>query len=165
MAIFRPKEKLKIFTDFDSVRLKNAGFDTVLLDIDNTIAVPDTGVCDERAASFIQKLKKEGFRVVIFSNNTEERVLKFLNGLDCEFVHHAFKPLPFKYWTAAKRFNTRTSRMIILGDQLLTDILGANLSGVYGIYCKQLKEKDSTLTAINRRFEKLIWRYILHDEV
>ena len=53
----------------------------------------------------------------------------------------------------------------MLGDQLLTDILGANLSGCYGIYTKQLYEKDTPTTARNRRIENLIWRYLLHEKV
>ncbi|MBO7676477.1 MAG: hypothetical protein J6S49_03075 [Erysipelotrichaceae bacterium] len=61
--------------------------------------------------------------------------------------------------------NTTPKKTIVLGDQLVTDILGANLSGCYGIYCKQLQEKDSTITKFNRMIEKFIWRHILHEEV
>ncbi|MBQ1382827.1 MAG: HAD hydrolase-like protein, partial [Solobacterium sp.] len=64
-----------------------------------------------------------------------------------------------------KRMGTKPERTIVLGDQLITDILGANLSGCYGIYCKQLQEKDSKMTAFNRRIEKFIWRKVLHEEM
>ncbi|MDO4197356.1 MAG: YqeG family HAD IIIA-type phosphatase [Erysipelotrichaceae bacterium] len=165
MALFRPKEKLQIFTDLNTDKLKEKGFDTVLLDIDNTIAVPDTGICDERAKAFIEKLKSEGFKVAIFSNNTKKRVKMFLNGMDVDYVYFALKPLPFQYWRACLMLKSKPEKTVVLGDQLLTDITGANLSGCYGIYCKQLMEKDTPMTSVNRQVEKLIWRYILNDKV
>ena len=165
MALFRPKQILNIFTDLDMAYYREKGFDTILLDVDNTIAVPNTGGCDERAAKFIQKLKKHGYRVVIFSNNNEKRVKMFIGDIDVDYWYLALKPLPFSYLAVCKKMKTSPKRTLVLGDQLITDILGANLSGCYGIYCKQLQEKDSKMTAFNRRFEKMIWRYVLHEEV
>lgn len=165
MALFRPKMKLDIFTDLDMKALREQGFDTILLDVDNTIAVPNTGSCDERAAEFINKLKEHGFKVIIFSNNSERRVKMFIGDYDFDYVYLAMKPLPFAYRKAARKAGSVPERTIVLGDQLITDILGANLSGCYGIYTKQLQEKDSRMTAFNRRFEKLIWRYLLHEKM
>ena len=165
MAIFRPKEKLQIFTDLDMDHYRDLGFELVLLDIDNTIAIPDTGGCDERAAAFIRKLKEKGFKPVIFSNNTEKRVRMFIGDQDVDFWHFALKPLPFSYLGVCMKYGVLPSKTIVMGDQLLTDILGANLSGCYGIYCKQLQEKDTPMTSRNRIIEKLIWRYLLHEEV
>lgn len=164
MAIFRPAERIDIFTDLNIDSLKDR-FEMILLDIDNTITIPDTGVCDDRARKFIYDLKDKGFRVVIFSNNTEERVKRFIGDLDVEYYHMALKPLPFSYWLVCRKYHVKPSRTIVLGDQLLTDILGANLSGCYGIYTRQLIEKDTRLTARNRKIEKMIWRYILHEDM
>ena len=165
MSLFRPKQILDIFTDLDMEYYRKMGFDTILLDIDNTIAIPNTGGCDERAKAFIQKLKDHGFKVVIFSNNKKERVKMFIGNMDVDFKSLAMKPLPFSYLAVCKEMGTSPKKTLVLGDQLLTDILGANLSGCYGIYCKQLQKKDSKMTAFNRRFEKLIWRYVLHEEM
>ena len=165
MSLFRPKDKIDIFTDFDFTQYRERGFNTILLDIDNTIAVPNTGVCDERAEAFIKNLKEAGFNVVIFSNNTKERVERFIGDLDVNYNYWSLKPLPFSYLSVCKRFKTTPDKTIVLGDQLITDILGANLSGCYGIYSKQLQEKDSRLTAFNRKIEKFIWRNILHEEM
>lgn len=165
MALFRPKEILDIFTDFDMSGYRDRGFDTVLLDIDNTIAVPNTGGCDERARKFIEELKEHGYKVVIFSNNSEDRVRMFLSDMDVDYHYLAFKPLPFSYLYMCRKMGTSPSRTVVLGDQLMTDILGANLSGCCGIYCRQLQEKDSKMTAFNRRIEKFIWRNILHEEM
>ena len=164
MAIFRPKDKISIFTDLDIESLKDH-FEMILLDIDNTITEPDLGICDERAGAFIKKLQDSGLIVVIFSNNNEKRVQNFIGDLDVEYFHLACKPLPFAYWLVCMKYHVKPSKTIVLGDQLLTDILGANLSGCYGIYTKQLVERDCKTTARNRKIEKLIWRYLLHEEV
>lgn len=160
MAIFKPKEILNIYSDFDIESHLKDGFKAILLDVDNTIAIPNTGTCDEKAEAFINKLKDAGYKVIIFSNNNEERVKMFIRDLDVDYCHFALKPLPFSYLKVAKKLNIKPESIIVMGDQLLTDILGANLSGCYGIYCKQLQEKDSLLTSINRRIENIIWRFI-----
>ncbi len=165
MSLFRPKEILKIFTDLDIPRYREQGFEMVLLDVDNTIAAPNTGSCDERARKFILDLQKAGFKVVIFSNNNEKRVKMFLGDLKADYWYLAMKPLPCSYLAVCKKMHVKPSKTIVMGDQLITDILGANLSGCYGIYCKQLQEKDSKMTAFNRRIEKFIWRNVLHEEV
>ena len=165
MTLFRPSEILQKYTDLDMKDLKDRGFSAVLLDIDNTIAVPNTGSCDETAERFIRDLQDHGFRVIIFSNNTEKRVKMFLRGLNVDYVCMAMKPLPFSYRKICRQIKVDPSHTIVMGDQLLTDILGANLSGCYGIYCHQLQEQDSFTTSINRKFEKFIWRHVLHEKV
>ena len=165
MAVFRPKEILNTYTDLDIENLRKRGFDTILIDVDNTIAIPNTGTCDEKAEQFLNDLKKAGFKVLIFSNNSEKRVKMFIRDIDVDYIYLALKPLPFGYLRAMKKAGSKPETTIVLGDQLMTDILGANLSGCYGIYTKLLQEKDSAMTAINRRIEKFVWRNILHEEV
>ena len=55
--------------------------------------------------------------------------------------------------------------MISLGDQMLTDLIGANLAGLYTVYTKQLVEKDSITTKINRKIERWIFKHVLHEEM
>ena len=164
MALFRPKKILQIFTDFKPEDYAD-DFDMIFLDIDNTMTQPDVGMQDERNRAFILDLLRHGFKVVILSNNNEKRVTDFIDDLDITYKHYALKPLPFAYWQMCAKMHVKPSRTIMLGDQLLTDILGANLSGCYGIYSKQLYEIDTPTTARNRKIENLIWRYLLHEKV
>lgn len=163
--LFKPHEILDIFTDFDIDAYWDRGYRLILLDIDNTIAIPDTGHCDDRAKQFIKKLQDKGFEVVIFSNNNKERVESFVDGVDVKYHYMAMKPLPFSYRSIAKKYCFTPKQTVVLGDQLMTDVLGANLSGCTGIYCKKIQEKDTPLTSINRKMENIVWRYILHEKV
>ena len=165
MALFRPKEIINTYTDLDIERLRKEGFDTIFIDVDNTIAIPNTGTCDERAEKFLNYLKEAGFKVVILSNNNSKRVKMFLRDIDADYVSLALKPLPFGYIRGLIKSGSKPSKTIVLGDQLLTDILGANICGCYGIYTKRLQKKDSKLTAFNRRIEDFVWRNILHEKV
>lgn len=165
MSVFEPFDILEIYSDFDMDYYRGLGYDTVLIDVDNTIAIPNTGKCDDHARKFIEELKENGFHPVIFSNNNRKRVEYFVGDMDVDYCYYSVKPLPFAYKKACKKFGTKPERTLVLGDQLITDILGANLSGCTGIYCKQLQEKDSPMTAFNRKIEKFIWRNVLHEEV
>ena len=165
MSIFAPKQILDIYTDLDIKGYRKKGFDTVLLDVDNTIAVPNTGTCDERARQFIKELKENGFKVVIFSNNLKKRVKMFVGDLDVDYYYLALKPLPFSYLIACKMVKSKPEKTLVLGDQLVTDILGANLSGCYGIYCRRLQEEEGKSTKFNRKIENYIWRNVLHEKM
>lgn len=166
MSIFRPNEIIDRFNKFDIKAHRDKGFNTILLDIDNTIDLPDNpNIGSKEAYNFIDELKVNGFKIIIVSNNTKERVQRFINGLDLDYKYWSFKPLPFVYKRIIKKYNIDVNKTISLGDQLLTDCLGANLNGIYTVYTKQLIEKDIIKTKINRFLERLIFKYILHEKV
>ena len=147
MALFRPKQILPIFTEFDAKYYRERGFDTVFLDIDNTIAIPDTGTCDERAEQFIKNLRENGFRVLIFSNNNLNRVKMFIRDIDADIWFWAGKPLPFAYWMACLKLKTRPSRTIVMGDQLLTDVFAAKRNRLRAVVVKPIKKKENLLVS------------------
>jgi len=166
MNIFRPNEIINRFDKFDIEAHAKQGFNTILLDIDNTIDLPDNpSFANKEAYDFLDKLTKAGFNIILVSNNTKERVERFINGKDYKYSYWSFKPLPFVYNKLYKKYKFDKSKTISLGDQLLTDCLGANTFGLYTVYSKQLIEKDIVKTKVNRFFERLIFKYILHENV
>lgn len=164
-SIFKPNEILKKYSDFDMEKHFEEGFNTILLDVDNTITPYFVKIPGEEGKAFVKKLKDTGFKVIVFSNNTDKRVKEVANALDAEYYCWAFKPLPFKFIKAIKEKKLDKKRIICMGDQLLTDVLGANLVGIYSIYVKPISNKDSFTTAINRRIERFIFKHILHEKV
>lgn len=160
MPLFRPKEIIDRFNLLDIDSLKDRGFKAVFIDIDNTITEPNTGIFNEEALCFVDSIKKAGIRPIICSNNTKKRVENFIGNNEVDYCYFSLKPLPFKFWNVCSKYGYKPKECVVLGDQLLTDILGANLSGCYGIYSKQLQDKDTPLTRINRAIEKRIWSII-----
>lgn len=165
MLLFKPNQILNRFNELNINELKDRGFKTVFIDIDNTITAPGTGEFTQEAKKFVENIKDAGLRPVIFSNNTKKRVSSFISGYDVDWYYLALKPLPFALLKLCKKFKCKPSECVVIGDQLLTDILCANLSGSYGIYSKQLQEKDTPLTKINRKFEKIIWRKLKNEKM
>ena len=165
MSLFRPKEILDRYSDLDIERLSKEGYKLILIDIDNTIAYPGSGHFDDEAKEFVNRIKKAGLIPVILSNNHKKRVKKFIDNYDIEWHYYGFKPLPFRIWSICRKNNCKPSQVILIGDQLLTDILGANLSKTYGIYTKKLYDTDTPITKVNRNLERFIWRNIFHEKV
>lgn len=165
MSLFKPKQIINRFTQLNINDLKKRGFKLVFVDVDNTITEPNTGEFTDEAKEFINNIKKSGLRPIIFSNNTKNRVESFVKDYDVDWCYLALKPLPFALFKLCKKFNCKPSECVVIGDQLLTDILCANLSHSYGIYSKQLVEKDTPITKINRKFEKIIWRKVLNEKM
>ena len=166
MNPFRPNEIIERFDKFDIDSHAKDGYNAILIDVDNTIDLPDSPLPGSKEAfEFLEKLQKAGFKVIIFSNNTKERVLRFLDGHDYAYNYWSLKPLPFAYNKVIKKYNLDPSKTISFGDQLLTDCLGANLKGLYTVYSKQLVEKDIIKTKLNRKLERFIFKHILHEKV
>ena len=165
MSIFRPDLLIKKYDDLDIEDLKNRGFDTVFLDVDNTITPYFVKIPDAKAKAFVQMLKDNGFHVIVVSNNTDERVKEVASSIDCEHICWAFKPLPFKANALIKKHHLDKSKVFIMGDQLLTDVLCGKLTGIYAIYVKPISEVDSFTTKINRKIERFIFKHILHEKV
>lgn len=162
---FRPKEILNHYKEFKLEEKRNSGFDTILLDVDNTITPYYEKIPNEEGKAFVRNLKEKGFRVIVFSNNTDKRVKKVADALECDYYCWALKPLPIKFWMVIKKYKLNRKKVITMGDQLLTDILGGNLSGVYTIYVKPISNIDGKVTRFNRKIERFIFKYILHEKV
>lgn len=165
MSIFRPDEILKKFDELDISALKSRGFNTVLLDVDNTITPYYEKLPGKAGKDFVKKLKDNNFEVFVFSNNTDSRVSKVAEALECEYLPWAFKPLAFRGNYLIKSKKLDRSKIFIMGDQLLTDVLCGKRLGIYSIYVKPIVDSDSFRTSINRFFERKIFKYILHEKV
>ena len=70
------------------------------------------------------------------------------------------KPLPKTYRRIVKDFALSKQEVAVLGDQLLTDMLGANLMGFYTILSAPVVERDLSFTKFNRFFEAIIFRLL-----
>lgn len=164
--ILRPDEKIERFDKFDIKGHLDKGFKLILLDIDNTIDVPDVlRVGSKEAHDYIDYLIESGFEVVLFSNNYKKRVKAFIGDKNYNYHYWALKPLPFSYLYIMVKYKLKPNQIISIGDQLLTDLIGANLCGIYTIYSNRYQEKDSFTTSINRKIERFIFKYITHEEM
>lgn len=155
-----PKMYVQSFKKLSLNKLKEKGIKVLICDIDNTLAPHDMESPSLEVIKFIEEAKSLGFQVAVASNNHKSRVAKFCEDLEIFYINSAKKPLPFVYLKMAKHFHVNRNEMAMFGDQLLTDMLGANTMGVYTILTSPLVLRDIPITKVNRKIEKKIYEIL-----
>ncbi len=150
-----PKMYKKNIFEVPYQKLKKEGIKCIAFDLDNTIALIDQEKVEQTTIDFIKKLK-EDFRVLIISNNYKPRVSSYAELFDCDYVSCALKPSTSGFKRMRKKYNLKKEEIAIVGDQLVTDILGGSRAGAFTILVDPLGIKDLKITSINRFIERRI---------
>lgn len=140
--------------------LYKRGYRGILFDIDNTL-VSHGAKADERAKELINKLKKIGFKVCLISNNKEERVRTFNDDVLVEYIYDAHKPSTKGYQKAMETIGTHKENTIFIGDQIFTDVFGANRAGLKTILVKPIHPKEEIQIVLKRYLEKIVLFFYL----
>lgn len=137
----------------------------LIIDIDNTLIPYDLSEPTPEIITLIKGIQAIGFKVVFMSNNHQDRVAHFSNLLDCFYVASARKPLHYGYRKVMTHYKEiPISAIHAIGDQLMTDVLGANQMGISCSLVKVLKRKsEKWFTKINRRLEHAVLKQMAKD--
>ena len=139
--------------DFDKLYIE--GYRGLIFDIDNTLV--EHGVAaDQRVIDLFEKLRKIGFDTCLISNNQEPRVKPFADMVKTIFVSNAHKPSITNYIKAMKLMKTDRKNTIFIGDQLFTDVWGANRAGIRTILVKPIGKKEEIQIVLKRYLEKIV---------
>lgn len=139
--------------DFDA--LYREGYRGIIFDIDNTL-VPHGAPADERAKKLFAHLKELGFSCCLLSNNKEPRVKMFNDDVQVQYIFKAGKPKCFGYEKAMERMGTDRSNTLFVGDQIFTDIYGANRTGIRTIMVHYIHPKEEIQIVLKRKLEKIV---------
>lgn len=153
MGLLKPTAAVEKVTDITPELLKQMKIDAILLDVDNTLAPPTESVPYEGVQDWIDQIKKAGVAVVICSNNFKSRIHPFSEsvGLDC--VAMSLKPFPFGFNRAKRKLREKPKSVLVVGDQVFTDVLGANLAGMKSILLNPQSEEKGFSIMIRRKLE------------
>ena len=154
MALFKPTFALKSVLEITPASLKLHGIKALILDIDNTLTTHDNPIPAKGVPQWIANMKKHGIKLIVVSNNRAERVIPFARKLKLRFVPNGAKPLPMGILRAVKRLGLKKSEVCVVGDQIFTDILGANLSGIRSVLVNPIEPEKSRFFRIKRAAEK-----------
>lgn len=164
-AFLYPDEYLDSTYSIDFDQLYKQGYRGVIFDIDNTL-VPHGAPADERAISLFTHLKELGFQCMLLSNNKEPRVKMFNDAVHVNYTYKAGKPKPSGYRKAMEQLGTDTGNTIFVGDQIFTDVCGANLAGIRTILVKPIHPKEEIQIVLKRRLEAIVLLfYRLHRKL
>lgn len=154
MSLFEPSATRPRFGEVTPELLRELGVRAVLLDVDNTLGAYSSSEPAHGAVEWTRELSAAGFRLAIVSNNFDERVTGFAHAFDLPFVSFAIKPLPFGYLRAAKGLGVPRRECAVIGDQIFTDVLGANLCGMKSVLLEPMELEPGWTFRVRRRLER-----------
>ncbi len=159
MALFYPTLYCRRITDVTVEQLRCLGVDGILLDVDNTLTTHDNPELEPAVTAWLATVKEAGFSMMILSNNRAPRVAPFADKIGLPFHARAKKPLPGGYRAAAAAMGLAPGRCAVIGDQLFTDILGANLAGMPCVLLEPIQpEVEQRFIVFKRRLERVLLR-------
>ena len=156
MEEFKPTYRIESVEKIPFVLLERDNIKGLIFDVDNTISTMGKGIT-EPCYKWIKEAKKLGFKVCILSNTINiKKVRKIMNDLDIPGICFARKPRAKGFEMAINLLDLKKEEVIMIGDQLYTDILGANRFGIKSILVNRISKKEGLSTSIRRIFEKRI---------
>lgn len=165
MEMYVPDIYQKSVYAIDYQKLINRGIKCLLFDLDNTLVPISLKSPNTKLKNFIDDLKKRGFKVIIFSNSPKRRLLPFKNELEVDCSASSKKPNPKKFLQVLKIYGYSISEVAIIGDQLLTDVLGGNRVGITTILVNPISTKDFFWTRFNRKKEAKIMERLRQNDL
>ena len=155
LQMMYPDEYLESTYQIDFEALYREGYRGLIFDIDNTL-VPHGAPADDRAIALFERLKSIGFDCCLLSNNQLPRVKSFNDRVQVHFIEDAHKPSTKNYKKAMQLMHTNENTTIFIGDQLFTDIYGANRAGIRTILVSPIHPKEEIQIVLKRYLEKIV---------
>ncbi|SOC36362.1 YqeG family HAD IIIA-type phosphatase [Ureibacillus acetophenoni] len=152
-----PKEFVTSVYEITPEKLEKLGIKGIITDLDNTLIEWNRHEATEEIANWIKGMEEAGIKVIIASNNNEARVKRFADPLGIPYIYKARKPLGAAYLAALKQLGLKKNEVIMVGDQLLTDVMGANRLKLYTILVRPVAESDGMVTKFNRFVERRVF--------
>ncbi|WP_324603078.1 YqeG family HAD IIIA-type phosphatase [Calidifontibacillus oryziterrae] len=160
LKLFLPDEHVKDIFKIKAEELKKRGIKGVITDLDNTLVEWDRPEATPELKKWFQEMKEQGIIITIVSNNNQERVKQFSDPIGVDYIYEARKPMGRAFRKALKDMKLKKEEIVVVGDQLLTDVLGGNRSGMHTILVVPVAQTDGFFTRINRKIERSILNYM-----
>ena len=152
---------------FDNVRdvkidlLEKNNIKGIILDVDNTL-IDFYRKFEDGTVEWVQNMKNNGIKFCIVSNSNKKDKVQFVaEQLDVPYFHFAKKPFKMGFVKAKIQMGLEPQNIAAIGDQIMTDVVGANRCKMYSILVKPIKEKDIFITRFKRPIENwIIKRYL-----
>ena len=156
MKVVVPTIYKKTIFDIDYDALKKSGIKCLIFDLDNTLTKIDNNIPSEETVNLIKKLKKDFVIYILTNNNNKERLDEVSKNLDLPYVSFALKPSKIGFWKVIKKAGIKKEETCVIGDQIVTDIIGGNRVKATTVLVDPLGVKDLKITSFNRFVEKKI---------
>ncbi|MBQ4116258.1 MAG: YqeG family HAD IIIA-type phosphatase [Clostridia bacterium] len=146
--------------DFDTYKditpefLKSIEKTCVLCDIDNTLVPYDEPNPTDDVCAWVKTITDAGIKLILVSNNEKERVEKFNEKLNLPYLYKSGKPSRRTVKNALRILNGQKKNAVMVGDQLLTDVITARVSGITSIWVPTIKKVETPFFRFKSAIEK-----------
>ena len=158
MNVFKPKLKVNSLDEINLKKHWEEGKRGIILDLDNTIVLWNKTELSTRGQSFLRKAQALNYKIFLLSNAGHQRTKIIAQKYNLAYLAPAFKPRKKAFLKAAKNMNLSKTAILVIGDQIFTDIWGGNRSGCYTILVDPLSPSEFLGTKLLRFFEFLLER-------
>lgn len=141
--------------EIDYAGLYTAGYRGIIFDVDNTLVKHGAPVTGQARALF-ERLRELGYETCIISNNREQRVRPLAEAVQSKYISKAGKPSPAGYLKAMELMQTEPAQTFFVGDQLFTDVWGANRAGVKSLLVKPVGRHEEIQIVLKRVLERIV---------
>lgn len=156
MPLFKPAKMFHRVTDITADYLRSIGVEGLALDADNTLSTHHSQTPLEGVPEWLDAMRSEGIKLIMVSNSKQRRVKPFAEKLGLEYLSLSCKPLPFAFLKARRKLGLKGKQLAAVGDQLFTDILGANLAGITPIHVTPILLEDGASFKVRRKLESVL---------
>lgn len=144
--------------ELDEKFYSSNGIKAVIFDIDNTLVTHDTPTPPEELMEYFGRLSQWGVKYAIASNNKRSRVELFCRNLGVPYYHRAAKPLKICLKRLLRYFGVEAKSVCLVGDQLFTDVFGANRMGFLSVLVTAVGEDETGFVSFKRVFERMLMK-------
>lgn len=125
--------------DLTGESLARAGVRFLLADLDNTLCLYSATQPDDRLRAWLADLRSHGVELFLLSNSRKpRRPAQFAQALGIGYLGHAGKPKTGGFQKALAQLGAEREECAMVGDQVFTDVWGANRSGLRSILVQPL---------------------------
>ncbi len=141
--------------------LVRIGVRGLLLDLDNTLVTARGGEVPAETRLFLQEARRLGLAAVILSNGRRARAEQFGRMFDLPSVGRAKKPFGGGYRRALAILGLPGSAVAAIGDQFLTDGIGAWCQGMSFALVEPITSSEALLVRLGRPADRILRRLLL----
>ena len=140
--------------------LAKSGVRGIILDLDNTLVATRCEDVPAATERFLAEVRGLGLSAVILSNGSAERATRLGKLLGLPAIGTARKPFGMGYRKALEILGMQPEQVVAIGDQFLTDALGAWHQRIRVVLVEPLTPREALLVRAGRPVDRAL-RYML----
>jgi HAD superfamily phosphatase (TIGR01668 family) len=156
MKILKPDLVSNSLREINLEYYKNRAMRGMILDLDNTLVPWHLDCITAEADLFLREALALEYRICLLTNASKKRTEKIARQYDLHYLSSAFKPRKKAFLCALQLIGLRADEVLVIGDQVFTDVLGGNRAGCYTILVPALSPKEFIGTKVFRFLEWLL---------